>query len=129
MPAKITRQINHKPRTFNWVFRCKKAWTRESIKKSDYLLEIPDACQLEICTFIETLRNNPLQTEILNPVDYAFAHTKKLMARAKRRLETGVGFVILDRLSIKSFTKDELKAAMAEPIPAAFGSEQFIGWP
>ncbi|PPR63872.1 MAG: hypothetical protein CFH10_00400 [Alphaproteobacteria bacterium MarineAlpha4_Bin2] len=127
MPAKITRQINHKPRTFNGVFRCKKAWTRESIKKSDYLLEIPDACQLEICTFIETLRNNPLQTEILNPVDYAFAHTKKLMARAKRRLETGVGFVILDRLSIKSFTKDELKAVywvlsslIARPVAQSF---------
>ena len=111
MPAKITRPVKSEPQIFKSAFRGKKAWTRDSINKADYLLNIPEPCQLEIRNFIETLRNNPLQTEILNPSDYSLSNTKKFMERAKNRLETGVGFVILDRLSVKSFTKEELKAA------------------
>ena len=127
MVAKTTSRTSRALRKFDGIFCGKKAWTRKTIKKSDYFLKIPSECQLEIRKFIETLRANPLQTELLNPNDYRLSRSKFIMKGVKKRLEKGVGFVILDRLSTKHYTKDELKAIywvlssmIARPVAQSF---------
>jgi len=115
------------PRVFDSTLRGKKAWTRDSLQKSDYLIPIPGACQMELKQFIDTLRDNPLQTEVLSPADYALRKTTAFMTRVKKRLETGVGFAVLDRLSIETYDKDELKtiywilsSLIARPVAQSF---------
>ena len=115
------------PRVFDATVRGKRAWTRDSLQKSDYLIPIPDPCQMELKQFVETLRDNPLQIEVLSPADYALRKTTAFMARVKKRLETGVGFAVLDRLSIKTYDKNELKtiywilsSLIARPVAQSF---------
>ena len=127
MPISMPCATNEKPRMYDGVFRGKKAWTRDNIEKADYLVKIPSDCHTEIREFVDLLRENPLQTEVLNPDDYRLQRTKSLMKKAKNRLERGVGFAVLDRLSVRSFTKDELKSVywilsslIARPVAQSF---------
>ena len=127
MPISMPCATNEKPRMYDGVFRGKKAWTRDNIEKADYLVKIPSDCHAEIREFVNLLRENPLQTEVLNPDDYRLPRTKSLMKKAKDRLENGVGFAVLDRLSVRSFTKDELKSVywilsslIARPVAQSF---------
>jgi alpha-ketoglutarate-dependent taurine dioxygenase len=115
------------PKMFDATVRGKKAWTKDSIQKSDYLIPIPETCQMELKRFAATLRDNPLQIEMILPNDYALHKTKAFMACVRKRLETGVGFAILDRLSVKTFNKDDLKAIywilsslIARPVAQSF---------
>jgi hypothetical protein len=115
------------PKIFDATVRSKKAWTRDSLQKSDYLIPIPYTCQMELKQFIATLNDNPLQIEVLSPDDYALRNTTAFMACVRKRLETGVGFTVLDRLSIKTYDKDELKriywilsSLIARPVAQSF---------
>lgn len=46
----------------------------------------------ELSAFIDTLRRNPLQTELLSPEDHALPRARALMRAVRRVLESGVGF-------------------------------------
>lgn len=127
MQQTVRKSGSKTPRVFDAIIRGKKAWTRDSLQKSDYLIPIPNACQMELKQFIEILRDNPLQIEVLSPVDYPLRKTTAFMARIKKRLETGVGFTVLDRLSTKTYDKEELKtiywilsSLIARPVAQSF---------
>lgn len=127
MPAKRAISKRQTPRMYDQTIRGKKAWTRDTINKNDFLLSIPDSCHAELKEFVATLRANPLQTEVLQPMDYHLPKTTGLMKRVKRKLENGVGFCVLDRLPVKTFNKDELKAVywiisslLARPVAQSF---------
>lgn len=112
---------------FDGVFRGKRAWTRATIRTADYVVPIPPGAMAEIHDFVDWLRRNPLQTELLSDADHGFPQTRRLMRRVKRTLTHGAGFALLDRLPIKAFTKDELKAVywvlsgmIARPVSQSF---------
>jgi hypothetical protein len=122
-----SRSEKTQPRIYDGVFRGKKAWTRATIRAQDYLVPIPPEAMSEIHRFVDWLRRNPLQTELLSEADHAFPQTRRLMRRVKRILTHGAGFALLDRLPVKAFTKDELKAVywvlsrmIARPVAQSF---------
>lgn len=115
------------PQMYDRAIRGAKAWTRKSLRREDYLLPIPEDCLGEIATLVETLRANPLQTEVLTPQDFHLPRTRTFMREVKRRLDRGCGFVVLDRLPVKSYNKDELRTVywvlswlIARPVAQSF---------
>ena len=115
------------PRMVERILRGRKAWTRATLRESDYRIEIPPRCQDEIARFVDWLRVNPLQTELLSSQDYRMPAANALMRRVRRTLDHGVGFVVLDRLPVRRFSKAELTAVywmlssmIARPVAQAF---------
>lgn len=110
----------------DWV-RGKQAWKRATLSKTDYFMPIPSDVQEEISAFVKTLRTNPMETIVLTPADYPLRRTTAFMKKVRQRLDRGVGFAVLDRLSIKKFDKSELKAIywilsslIARPVAQSF---------
>ncbi len=107
--------------------RGKKAWTRATIRKSDYRVAMPPDCCDEILGFVEWLRRNPLPTELLTPLDYSMPRSRVLMQSVRKRLDNGAGFALLDRLPVDAFDKHALRAIywmlssmIARPVAQAF---------
>ncbi|MEC7537678.1 MAG: TauD/TfdA family dioxygenase, partial [Pseudomonadota bacterium] len=110
----------------DWV-RGKQAWKRATLSKLDYFMPIPSGVHEEISAFVKTLRTNPMETIVLTPADYPLRRTTAFMKKVRQRLDRGVGFAVLDRLSIKKFDKSELKAIywilsslIARPVAQSF---------
>lgn len=125
----FTREVDgsETPRMFESAVRGKKAWKRATLRKEDYIRAIPQECLSEIKTLVENLRANPMQTEVLTPADFVLKHTTKFMRMIRQQLDNGVGFVVLDRLSTRSFNKAELRAVywilsslIARPVAQSF---------
>lgn len=115
------------PRMLDRIVRGRKAWTRESIRKTDYLIPMPAACLSELEAVVDRLRLNPLPTELLDPADFRLPATRRLMRRVKRVLDDGAGFAVLDRLPVDRFDKAEITAVywllssmIARPVAQAF---------
>ena len=115
------------PRLLDGRIRGKRAWTRNTIRPAHYRLPVTANVQHEIAVFIATLRDNPLQIELLAPEDYALPRTAALMRAVRGILETGVGFAVLDRFCVDSYDKEQLKAIywvlsalLSRPVAQAF---------
>ncbi len=81
----------------------------------------------EIDHMIETLRRHPLDVLLLSPRDYPLAACRQYMTQVKAVLDQGIGFAVVDRLPIDSYSKDELKAIywvlssmLARPVAQSF---------
>jgi|TARA_A100001037_G_scaffold304814_1_gene342883 alpha-ketoglutarate-dependent taurine dioxygenase len=127
MQLRQSKPITVAPRIFDDWVRGKIAWKRATIDKSDYFVTIPSEVQNEISAFVDTLRANPMETVVLTPGDYQLRRTKDFIKGVRHRLDAGVGFAVLDRLSIKKFNKSELRAIywvlsslIARPVAQSF---------
>lgn len=107
--------------------RGKKAWRRSTIRQADYVLPLPPACLDELAHLIEHLRQHPLDTLLLTPQDYPMPACQRHMRQVKHVLNQGVGFAVLDRLSVQAYSKAELQALywvlstmIARPVAQAF---------
>jgi alpha-ketoglutarate-dependent taurine dioxygenase len=77
------------------------AWHRRDIRAQDYRIELSAGCLDEIRRAAEELRRYPLPTIVLRPDEFDLPHCRAAMAEAKRILERGVRFAIVDRLPIE----------------------------
>ncbi len=109
------------------VIRGHKAWRRESLRREDWCLDIPDTCLAEIDAVVECLRANPVPTIALDANDYRLTACRRLMKRVRTVLEEGVGFAVLDKLPIDIYSKEELTAVywllsgmIARPVAQSF---------
>ena len=98
------------PRRLDRHVRGKKAWTRETLRREDWLMPIPAGCLDEIRRMVRTLRVNPMETVLLNANDYGMRASKKFMKRVRWVLDEGAGFAVLDKLPVDEFSRDEMKA-------------------
>ncbi|CAN5897511.1 hypothetical protein BH11PSE3_BH11PSE3_00450 [soil metagenome] len=103
------------------------AWRRRDVTEADWLLPIPDACLAEIDAIVGLLRENPIPTLVLSPAEFEMPECRSLAARLKDLLESGIGFAVLDRLPVESYSKEELLAIywlfsqmLARPVAQAF---------
>ena len=103
------------------------AWYRSDVTEADWLLPMPEACLEEIAAVIRALRENPLPTLVLSADDFDLPECRRLAARVKAVLDDGVGFAVLDRLSVEAYSKEELLAIywlfsqmLARPVAQAF---------
>ncbi len=85
------------------------AWLRDGVEEMDWLLPLPAKALEEIDRLVETLRRKPLDIYALDRNDYALDACAAFMGAVRRVLDQDVGFVVVDRLPIDRYTKDELK--------------------
>jgi alpha-ketoglutarate-dependent taurine dioxygenase len=116
-----------KPRMLDRHIHGKRAWTRDTIRATHYKVPVAASVQREIAVFIATLRDNPLQIELLAPADYCLPRSRQLMSRVRGIVETGVGFAVLDRFCVNDYDKEQLKAIywmlsalLSRPVAQAF---------
>ncbi len=87
------------------------AWDRASLSESDGIIELDDASRRELDLVVETLRENPLASELLEATAFELDACRRLMAKARSILDHGVGFVIIDRLPLGTYSRTEATAA------------------
>jgi len=85
-------------------------WDRESLGPDDGLVRLDADSRRELDAIVEVLRHNPLPTPMLSPAEFEMPACRKMMARVKKVLEEGVGFVIIDRLPMEEYSVDEARA-------------------
>jgi alpha-ketoglutarate-dependent taurine dioxygenase len=85
-------------------------WDRTTLGPDDGKIHVSDECLAELDNFLVDLRANPLPTLLLNAVDYDMPHCRAMMAKARDILHNGVGFVIIDKLPVETYTLEESRA-------------------
>jgi alpha-ketoglutarate-dependent taurine dioxygenase len=86
-------------------------WGRDSLGPEDGVIRLDPASRRELDRIVEVLRHNPLPTQLLVPDEFEMPACRAMMARAKKMLDEGVGFVIIDRLPLEEYSVDEARAA------------------
>lgn len=86
------------------------AWNRDSLAKDDGIVRLDDAARRELDAIVDVLRHNPLPVQLLTPDEFEMPACRAMMARARKELDEGVGFVIVDRLPMDAYSRDEAKA-------------------
>jgi len=86
------------------------AWTRDILSEEDGLIPLNSDCLAEIGDVARLLQENPLPVMALKPSDFDMPACKELMAGARKSLEHGVGFVLIDRLPVAEIGRDAATA-------------------
>lgn len=102
-------------------------WRRGDVTEADWLLPISNDCLAEIDAIVRSLREHPIPTLVLSPDDFETPECRRLAARLKAVLESGIGFAVVDRLPVEAYSKEELLAVywlfsqmLARPVAQAF---------
>jgi alpha-ketoglutarate-dependent taurine dioxygenase len=82
------------------------AWAGPDLPRDAGLLPIPPAAAEELEAAAALLANNPLPIPALDPRDFALGACRALMGEARRLLDEGPGFAILDRLPVERFGRE-----------------------
>jgi alpha-ketoglutarate-dependent taurine dioxygenase len=85
-------------------------WDAGTLKPSDGIVKIDAGALQELRNVIDILRDNPLPALVLEPGGFRLDACRAMMARVKETLDAGVGFVIIDKLPMDEFSKEEAKA-------------------
>lgn len=85
-------------------------WNAGTLRPGDGIVKLEDDALRELRAVVALLRDNPLPTEMLEPGAFRLDACRRMMAGVKQTLETGVGFVIIDKLPMDEFSKEEAKA-------------------
>ena len=83
------------------------AWTRDTLPPDGGRLSLSAACLDEIERALQTMRANPLPTLALSPRDFDLPACRQAMAAARRALDGGPGFALVDRLPLDRMSRDE----------------------
>jgi hypothetical protein len=86
------------------------AWQRRDVRPEDYRVGLSAACRDELLRAADVLAANPLPTILLDPAEFDLPHCRAAMAEAKRRLDQGVRFTLIDRLPIDEVPLESAKA-------------------
>src|SRR5215475_687833 len=86
------------------------AWTGSTVASDTGRLVLDHDCLAEIERVAATLRANPLPVLALSPTDFELAHCRRVATRVKAMLESGPGFVIVDRLPLDRLRREEAVA-------------------
>jgi alpha-ketoglutarate-dependent taurine dioxygenase len=85
-------------------------WDAESLKPDDGFIKLEAGAIDELRKVVAVLRRNPLPIEMLDPNGLDLNECVRVFARVKKILDSGVGFVIIDKLPMDEFSKEEAKA-------------------
>jgi alpha-ketoglutarate-dependent taurine dioxygenase len=111
-PERILNQHEHAgtPAMREAPFTGPIAWDRGSLRPDDGIIALDAASRRELDAIVEVIRHNPLPVTMLSPDEFEMPACRAMMARAKQALERGVGFVIIDKLPLDAYSRDEAKA-------------------
>lgn len=85
-------------------------WTRHTLSPTDGFVRVSEECIAELEEVLTTLRRNPYPTLLLQPGDFELTACNAMMERARRELQDGPGFVIIDKLPVERYSVDEARA-------------------
>lgn len=85
-------------------------WNASTLRPGDGIVKLDDDGLRELRAAVLLLRDNPLPIEMLEPRGFRLDSCRRMMASVKETLETGVGFVIIDKLPMDEFSREEAKA-------------------
>ncbi|PNG56193.1 MULTISPECIES: TauD/TfdA family dioxygenase [unclassified Variovorax] len=85
-------------------------WDAASLRPTDGIVTLEVDALHELEGVVALLRENPLPVEMLGPDAFRIDACRRMMARVRQTLETGVGFVIIDKLPMDVFSKEDAKA-------------------
>jgi len=115
------------PRVFEGRIEGRQAWVASDVTEDDWRLAIPQDALAEIDEVISILKANPLDVRALSPHDYPLDACRAMMQRVRKVLDNGVGLVVMDRLSVSRYTKEELtwvywllSSMIARPVAQSF---------
>ncbi len=85
------------------------AWTSAMLDPSDGMVNLDAEALEEISGLVHELRENPLPIEFLDPAMFELRKCTSIMENCRTILEDGVGFVIINRLPMEDYTREEAK--------------------
>lgn len=85
-------------------------WKGETLDERDGLIILDERSLSELDAIAALLRDNPLPVEMLEPEAFELTACRRVMAEAHRMLSEGVGFVIIDRLPLEHYSRQEASA-------------------
>ena len=87
------------------------AWRGEDLAPDDGHLIFTPGCLAELDALVREISQNPLPLPALRPDDFELPESRALMQQAREVLEEGVGFVLIDRLPMDRWSREQAKAA------------------
>jgi alpha-ketoglutarate-dependent taurine dioxygenase len=85
----------------------KQAWHGPALVDDDFKVTLSNDCVAELEAIVAEQRKAPVPTLVLLPEQFEMSACRKLMQDVKQRLDTGLGFVILDRLPVDVWSRQE----------------------
>jgi alpha-ketoglutarate-dependent taurine dioxygenase len=87
-----------------------RAWRRDEIKPSDWLVPLSPRCLDELDAVARAVRSDPLPPLVLTPEQFALDACAEVMGRVREKLRTGIGLAVLDRVPVERYSLDENRA-------------------
>jgi hypothetical protein len=87
-----------------------RAWTRDTLSPSDWVVPLPADAVAEIEAVVQGLRREPLPTVLLSPDQFALTRCREVMAAVGRQLREGIGLAVVDRVPVERFSAEENRA-------------------
>jgi alpha-ketoglutarate-dependent taurine dioxygenase len=86
------------------------AWTAHTVGDATWRVSLSDGCRSELLGVLDQLRAKARALEQLDSADYRLSQTLQAAADTRRLLDSGAGFVLIDRLPMCGLSADEAKA-------------------
>jgi len=114
-------------------FDNEKCWAGADLSPDDWLLPIPTASLAELERVVAALRHRSLPPYLLRSDLFELDQTVEHLREARRRAYDGIGFVVLDRLPLDEWSKEEATAVMwlllsqiSQPVAQTADGQMFL---
>ena len=84
-----------------------RTWTRASLSPADWTVQLGDAAKKELDGAVRQLRRESLPLYLLEPEHFALTASRATMAEARRTVDDGPGFAVVDRLPLDDWSETE----------------------
>ncbi len=85
-----------------------RAWHGPDLVEADFKIVLPAECMAELEAIVAEQKKAPVPTLVLQPEHFRMDACRNLLAGARDRLDSGLGFVILDRLPIERWSRQDV---------------------
>ncbi len=89
------------------AFANARTWTRSSLSPADWTVRVGDAAKQELDAAVIRLRRESLPLYLLEPDHFDLSACRKVMAEARRTVDEGPGFAVVDRLPLDDWSETE----------------------
>ena len=96
------------PKILDGIVPQPRAWHGPALRDEDFVVALTPDCMAELERVVAEQKKAPVPTLVLQPDHFDLAACRGLMAGVKQRLDQGLGFVILDRLPVDRWSRQQL---------------------
>jgi hypothetical protein len=90
------------------LFSNARAWTRATLSPADWTVHVGDATKKELDAVVRQLRYQSLPLYLLEPDHFELSASRATMAAARRTVDEGPGFTVVDRLPLDDWSETEI---------------------